>query len=335
MMRFILKVLKWTGISIATLLLLLILAGLCLRLFSADPKPPGKLVDVGGFKLHVNSTGKRNNKPTLVIEAGSGGHSEYYYWLSEGLKDSIRVVRYDRAGLGYSELSDGSRDPETVVHELHYLLEKTGESPPYILVGHSYGGHYIRVFEQHYPDEVAAMVLLDSGHPDERERLNLPPSPSWLNAVYYAGAVLGDVGVLDLYMTLFGNTIMKAPGVPEEVTDRYLDYFSNGKYLWGYLEEQKWDAALKEMSKKVLVKDSLPIRVFSGTHLNEKALRKMGLDPKKIKTERAKMQQEMAARSTNGKVFFLDGGHFTIFTQKENADIICKEIIQLLEELEY
>ena len=330
MMRFILKVLKWVGLSIA----LIVLAGLCFRLFAPKPQPPGKLVDIGSFKLHINSTGERNNKPTLVIEAGAGGHSEYYHWLGEGLSDSMRVVRYDRAGIGYSELSDGPRDSETIADELHTLLEKTGESPPYILAGHSHGGHYIRVFKQRYPNEVAALVLIDSGHPDEHERLNLPPSPSWLNSVYYAGAVLGDLGVLDLYMTLFGNNIMLAPGVPKEVTDRYQDYFSNGKYLWGYLEEQKWYKSLKEMSKKVMEKDTLPIRVFSGTHLNEKVLRKMGLNPEKMRTDRVEMQEEMAARSTNGKVFFLDGGHFTIFTKKENADIICKEIIQLLEELE-
>ncbi|PIB30614.1 alpha/beta hydrolase [Maribacter sp. 4G9] len=333
-MRIIWKVLKWIGISIGSLFLLIIIAGLILRLFGHKPQPPGELVDVGGFKLHVNSTGERNNKPTLVIEAGAGGHSEYYYWLAEGLRDSMRVIRYDRAGIGYSELSDGPRDPETVAHELHKLLERTGESPPYILAGHSNGGHYIRVFKQCYPDEVAAMVLIDSGHPDERERLNLPQPPSWLNSIYYAGAVLGDLGILDLYITIFGNDIMLAPGVPKEITGRYQDYFSDGKYLWGYLEEQKWQRSLEEMSKKVMETDSSPIRVFSGTHLNEGALRKMGLNPENMRAERKKMQEEMAALSTNGKVFFLVGGHFTIFTEKENADIICKEIILLLEELE-
>ncbi|PIB27872.1 alpha/beta hydrolase [Maribacter sp. 4G9] len=328
-MRIICKVLKWVGISIASLFLLIIIAGLVLRLFGNKPQPPGKLVDVGGFKLHINSTGERNNKPTLVIEAGAGAHSEYYYWLAEGLRDSMRVVRYDRAGIGYSELSDGPRDPETVAHELHKLLERTGESPPYILAGHSHGGHYIRVFKQCYPNEVAAMVLIDSGHPDERERLKLPPSPDWLNLMYYAGAILGDLGVLDLYTSVFGNNVMIAPGVPEVVTNRYDDYFSSGKYLWGYLEERKWHGSLEEMSKKVMETDSSPIRVFSGTHLNERALRKMGLHPENMRTERKKMQEEMASLSTNGKVFFLDGGHFTIFTEKKNADIICKEIILL------
>ena len=80
-------------------------------------------------------------------------------------------------------------------------------------------------------------------------------------------------------------------------------------------------------------KDSSPIRVFAGTNLNEKALKGMGVDPEFIRTERAKMQKEMAANSINGEVYFLDGGHFTIFTMKENAEIICKEIIHFWREL--
>ena len=333
MIRMILKILKWIGLSITSLLLLLILVGLGFRLFRDRPVPPGKLVDIGGFKLHVHSTGEKNDKPTLVIEAGAAGHSEYYHWLSEGLKDSMRVVRYDRAGIGYSELSDTPRDPETVARELHALLVRTGESPPYIMAGHSHGGHYIRVFKKLYPNEVAALVFLDSGHPDERERLPWPPSSGWLMPALYAGAVLGDLGVLDLYVTIFGNTIMRAPGVPKEITDRYHDYFVDGKYLWGSIKEEEWHIALEEMSKRIMITDTLPIRVFAGTHINEKALRKMGMNPKKMRTNRRKMQEEMASFSKNGKVFFMDGGHFTIFIQKENADIICKEIIQFSKEL--
>lgn len=334
MIRVIKKVLKWIGIAITSFLLLIVLAGLCLRLFSSKPQPPGKLVDIGGFKLHINSMGERNNKPTLVIESGAGAPSEYYYWLGEGLKDSMRVVRYDRAGIGYSELSDGPRDPETVARQLHTLLEKAGESPPYIMAGHSYGGHYIRVFKQLYPNEVAALVFLDSGHPDEHERLNMPPSPSWLTSMYYVGAVLGDLGILDLYTRMAKKSILWAPGLPEEVIDRYQDYTLNGKYLWGYLEEEKWHDDLVEKSRKAMKYDTLPIRVFSGTHWNKKALRKRGLDPNKVKVGRVKMQKEMTNLSTNGKVFFLDGGHITIFSLKENADIICKEILQLLRDLE-
>ena len=333
-MKIIKKTLKWIGLTLASVVLLVILSGLSLRMFSAQPEPPGELVDIGGYRLHVHSTGEKNDKPTFVIEAGAGGHSEYYHWLSEGLKDTMRVVRYDRAGIGYSDLSDSPQDPESIARDLHTLLEESGESPPYIMAGHSHGGHYIRVFKDLFPDEVKALVLVDSGHPDEHERLNMPSAPNWLGKIYYVGAVLGDLGILDLHMRLYGNNILRAPGVPEEITDRYEDYFASGKYLWGYIEEEKWHDSLVVMSKEVMEKDTTPIRVFSGTHLNDEAVRRLGMDPDHIRTERRKMQEEMSANSSNGKTVFLDGGHFTIFTQKENADIICHEVLELARDLD-
>ncbi len=327
------KILKWMGLTLASLVTLIILAGLTSRLIAPKPEPPGKLVDIGDLVLHIHAVGEKNSKPTLVIEAGAGAPSEFYHWLGEGLKDSIRVVRYDRAGIGYSELSETPRNPETTARELHTLLEKAGESPPYILAGHSYGGHYIRVFKELFPQEVAALVFLDSGHPDEAERLELPPTPGFLNTVYRIAAVLGDLGVLNLYFQQTERHILWAPGLPEKVMASYDDYTLNGKYLRGYLKEEKNYDRLLTLSKNAMENDTLPIRVFSGTHLNEKVLRERGFDPEKIRAERAKMQHEMAASSKNGKVVFLDGGHITIFSEKENADIICKEILDFLAEL--
>jgi len=331
-MRIISKIFRWALKSMGLLLAMVILAGLVFRLFAPVPQPPGELIDVGGFSLHINAIGAQNDKPTLLIESGAGAPSEYYYWLGEMLKDSMRVVRYDRAGIGYSDLSDAPRDPETIAGELHMLLEKAGESPPYILAGHSYGGHYIRVFTALYPDEVAGLVFIDAPHPNSSERLNMPPEPKFLKVLYKVGAVTGDLGVLGLGDRVLGP-ILRAPGLPEEVTNRYLDYTLNGKYLWGYLEEEKWHPELVERSGGINDFGSRPIRVFAGTNLNEKALLKMGLNPEEIRTERRKMQEEVAGLSTNGQAFFLEGGHITIFSLKENAAIICNEILKLLVEL--
>ncbi len=220
-MRVVLKIFKWTLKSFGLLLAIIILAGLIFRIFAPTPQPPGELVDLGGFSLHINSTGEQNDKPTLVIESGAGAPSEYYYWLGEELKASMRVVRYDRAGIGYSDLSDTPRDPVTIAKELHTLLEKAGESPPYIMAGHSYGGHYIRVFTELYPDEVVGLVFLDSPHPNSSKRLKMPPEPGFLNTLYKAGAITGDLGILGLGDRILGP-ILRAPGLPEDVTDRYL-----------------------------------------------------------------------------------------------------------------
>ncbi len=334
-MKTIKKIVKWMGISVGSLLLLLILAGLLSRLFTSQPEPPGELVDVGGFKLHIKAVGQHNSKPTLVIESGAGAPSEYYYWLGELLKDSIRVVRYDRAGIGYSEGSDQPRDPETIAKELHQLLKNSGEEPPYILAGHSYGGHYIRVYKHLFPDEVLGMVFLDAPHADESERLKLPHSPAYLRPLYHLGAVAGDLGILNLHGRLAKRPLLWAPGLPKKVIEGYRDYVVDGGYLRGYIKEERKHKELVDLSRKISQFDTLPIRVFAGTNLNEPLLRKMGYDPDFLRTERAKMQREMASRSSNGEVFFLKGGHITIFSLKESAQFICDEILKFIHQLKY
>ena len=323
------KILKWIGLIIMSLLGILLLAGIIVRMTASAPQPPGEMVDVGGFQLHINSVGVKNDKPTLVIESGAGAISEYYYWLGEGLKDRMRVVRYDRAGIGYSDLSEGQRDPETVAKELHTLLQKSGESPPYILAGHSYGGHYMRVFAQLFPEEVSGLVFLDAPHPDENERLNMPQSKWNTSTLYRIGAIAGDLGLLNLLDKMVGP-ILRAPGLPDEVTERFTDYSKNGKYLWGYMEEEKWHDELVEFARKASDFGDIPVRVFAGTHLNEEAIRKRGMDPDFIRSERRKMQEEVSTISTDGKVFFMDGGHF-FFLDRNEAELVCQEITRLID----
>jgi pimeloyl-ACP methyl ester carboxylesterase len=332
-MRRLKNCLKWISLTAGVLLGLIILMGLVFRFFAAKPQPPGEMVDIGGFKLQINTAGVKNRRPTLVIESGAGAPGEYYHWLSEGLKDSMRVVRYDRAGIGYSELATTPRHPETVARELHRLLELAGESPPYIMAGHSYGAHYIRIFAKLYPDEVAALVFLDPSHPEASERLKLPKDPWFITPLYRIGALLGDLGILHLYDKTMGP-ILWAPGLPQEVIDQMTDYTYTGKFLKAYLRgDNKWGQVLKERAAVAKDFGLLPIKTFSGTHTNEKALIRRGIDPEHFQLERKKMQEEIRHLSAKGELFFMDGGHITSFTLKENADFICREILEMLGEL--
>ena len=335
-MKILLKVLKWIGLSIGLLLVLIVLSGLVFRLFGPEAhQAMGKLVDIGGFKLHINSTGEKSDKPTLVIEAGMGLPGDHYHWLSEGLKDSMRVVRYDRAGLGYSELSNTPRDLETVARELHTLLERAGESPPYILVAHSFGGPYMRVFTQLYPAEVAAMVLIDCTHPEQVERFDLPLASSFIYKVmigsYDIQAILGDLGILGLYDRLKGP-ILAGEGLPNDINTRMLDFSLDGKYVRGYIKEMKnYHAGLKRAGE---TRDfgTLPIRVFTTTETPRAYYIAKGIDPDQRLAKKIAVQKEFTDLSTNGKQILIDANHNSIYTKKENADIICKEIIQLLGE---
>ena len=123
--------------------------------------PPGALVDVGGNRLHLDVRGDGPG-PTVVLEAGMGSFSPNWYWVQSELAPALRVVAYDRAGLGWSERGTAPRDADTLAVELHTALQAAGVPGPYVLAGHSFGGLYVRIFAAQYPDEVAGMVLIDS-----------------------------------------------------------------------------------------------------------------------------------------------------------------------------
>lgn len=130
----------------------------------ALPSPPGKLVDVGGHRLHVNCTGA--GSPTVILESGASSFAIDWALVQPVVARTNRVCSYDRAGYGWSEPAAYDMRGEDAVRSLHKALEALGERPPYVLVGHSMGGRYVRLFALVYPPEVKAMVLVDAEHED-------------------------------------------------------------------------------------------------------------------------------------------------------------------------
>lgn len=126
--------------------------------------PPGRLVDIGGKKLHLHCTG--SGSPTVILEAGASSFAIDWSLVQPAVARTNRVCSYDRLGQGWSD-PGGSRD-ERVVADLHALLQAAGERPPYVLVGASRGGLYVRLYAARYPAEVLGMVLVD---PAYEERL--------------------------------------------------------------------------------------------------------------------------------------------------------------------
>jgi pimeloyl-ACP methyl ester carboxylesterase len=134
---------------------------------AADPPypPPGRLVDIGGWRLHLNCTGTAApGQPTVVLEAGIGAFSVEWALLQPRVAPFARVCSYDRAGVGWSELGPAPRTRHQMAFELHTLLERAGERAPYLLVGQSFGGSVVRLYAAVYRSEVAGMVLVDTGH---------------------------------------------------------------------------------------------------------------------------------------------------------------------------
>jgi len=126
--------------------------------------PPGKLVDVGGYRLHLRCTG--NGPSTVVLEYGSTGNSMVWSLVQPDVARFANVCSYDRAYEGWSDAGPGPQSMHQQVYELHTLLRAAHVDPPYILVGWSLGGMIDRLYTDEYPQEVSGMVLVDATHED-------------------------------------------------------------------------------------------------------------------------------------------------------------------------
>ena len=127
---------------------------------TAAPVMHGQLVAVRQHRLHLDCTGSRG--PTVVLEPGAGATSSDVAWVAGAVARESRVCVYDRAGRGWSDPATGTPDGAQIATDLHTLLHRAHVPGPYVLVGHSFGGLYVRSFAAQYPQDVAGLVLVDS-----------------------------------------------------------------------------------------------------------------------------------------------------------------------------
>ncbi len=128
---------------------------------------PGRLIDVGGYRLHLSCTG--DGSPTVVLLNGLGETSPQWARVNPAIATTTRVCAYDRAGQGWSDDSPNRADATNAAADLHHVLSAAGESGPYVLAGHSIGGVHALTYTAMYPQDVVGVVLLDSASPHQVE----------------------------------------------------------------------------------------------------------------------------------------------------------------------
>jgi pimeloyl-ACP methyl ester carboxylesterase len=202
-----------------------------------DHPAPGRLVDVGGFRMHLDCIGEGG--PTVILDAGLGGWSLDWALVQPAIAQATRVCSYDRAGMGWSEDSPDPHDAEHAVAELHALLAAGSVTGPLVLVGHSNGGLRSVLYAATYPGDVAGLVLVDPTPiapdgtqmafltADEQHELNsfAPPAPR----------VEGGISIIGLIDTLrpFGVARLLSGGFTHGTVFEYLDPAAQGDYRAG------------------------------------------------------------------------------------------------------
>lgn len=137
---------------------------------SPVPPPSGRLIDLGGYKLHLNCTGQ--GSPLVVLSAGAGDFSFDWSLVQPEVAKFTRVCSYDRGGEAWSDLGPRPRTMFQEVFDLHRLLAAAGEPGPYILVGQSLGGMIGRIFALQYRADTDGLILVDSFHEDAQLFMN-------------------------------------------------------------------------------------------------------------------------------------------------------------------
>lgn len=299
--------LRWIGMAVA-LVVGLILAGTIYESVAeaADSGAyplPGQLIDVGGYRLHINCTG--TGSPTVVIDAGWGDWSLKWSSVQREVAKTTHVCTYDRAGMGYSEAGPLPRNAKQFAKELHTLLKQAKIPGPYVMVGHSLGGLPVRIFVHDYPAEVAGIVLIESMSPRQSTQ---PPTDVKLQAASQSGGVslpflLARIGIV----RLLAGPIGFDQNLPPEVKGAYVAYSVIPRSIQAWADEGTGLPESLAQADAVKTFGDLPLIVLTS-RLNQQ-------------TGWQTMQVELLQLSSNSQHMFADKSGHNIETDQPEAAV--------------
>ncbi|HNB53438.1 MAG TPA: alpha/beta hydrolase [Anaerolineales bacterium] len=301
--------------------MMLALVGLALAGFiyeplaeAADAKaypPPGQLVDVGGYRLHIHCTG--TGGPTVVIEAGLGDWSTGWGFVQPEVAKTTRVCTYDRAGSGWSDQGPLPRDAAQFARELHTLLHNAEVPGPYVLVGHSLGGLGVRVFVHEYASEVAGVVLIDSMTPQQftPSKMETPAKTGTPSKPFSMPALLARFGIVRLLAHPLG---IMPTGTPDE--EAYFSRLVRVQNVRAFTNESLGMPAAGAEATAVTTFGDLPLIVLTAK-----------LNPIKGWQE---WQAELLQLSSHSEQLFAESDHSIHFEKPEAAVTAILKMVDLV-----
>jgi pimeloyl-ACP methyl ester carboxylesterase len=223
----------------------------------------GEMIDIGGRRLRLVREGRKGAAPTILLEAGAFGFAADFGALQPRLAaKGLHVLAYDRAGLGLSDAGPKPRDGLAVVSDLEALLGAAGEDGPFVLVGHSMAGLYLRIFAGRHPDKVAGIVLLDAATP---EGVEVPQIRKFVG-VFAQVSNLGPLGALLGVMPLLSLGPMGDKiGLPPEASAEKRRAFRSARHnYWAALEVGTWVPTAAEAKALPPFDADLPVAVVTA-----------------------------------------------------------------------
>ena len=212
-------------------------------------------LDIGGIELYYELLGRQHEGPTLVFDSGYGVTLDNWNPIKDEISSFSKMFIYDRAGIGKSDIDDRPRHSRQSVENLRILLVKAGIQPPYVLVGHSFGGLNIRLFASTYPEEVAGVVLLDSTHEDQNKILPSLFSKEVQEAYYNQFTLEGSLNEVEESLEQV-RTSKSFGSIPLIVVTGGLQPFHTEESMAAWLRFQRELANLSTNKRHIIVEDA-------------------------------------------------------------------------------
>jgi pimeloyl-ACP methyl ester carboxylesterase len=320
------RILSISLLVILFLVLVTLVAGAIARSNLAKQYPaPGQLVDMGGYKMHINCVGQ--GSPTVILEAGWSDFSLLWRTVQPEVAEFTRVCSYDRAGYGWSEPSPHPRTANSMVEELHTLLVNAEIQGPLVMVGHSMGGVLVRVYTHNYPEEVVGMVLVDSVQ--EEQFLRYPEAWAQANEAAFGQfrmlGVLNSSGILALMPGSIPNR-----GLPDDAFAQYQASLSTSRYFQTSLAEweSEEDGFAEVLTLQIESFEDMPLMVLRRGHPEPSSLIS-DTENQQIWEIWQEWHIEMAGLSSVGKLVVAEqSGHHI---QLDQPDLVIDAIRQVVD----
>ncbi len=294
--------------------------------------PPGQMVDIGGFRLHALQCGQ--GIPAVILEPALGGFALQYAQIQTGVSAFSRVMAYDRAGQGWSDVSPNPRTPANLAGELKTLLGKLVLQPPFVLVGHSFGGLLARVFAGFYPDEVAGMVLIDSTHVDEYA--SFPDIDKFVRQASLGVRLMKFASRLGLGRQMAKMSLGNAAKLlAKEDLANFLAVASQPKHHETMLAEFTQHRCYFGPQSEVPVSlGDIPLIVVTAENSAGSQGKIAGLSAEQVNALHQHLQKDLVGLSTQSEQVIVPGAtHFSIFTQPTHVSQVVAAIQRVVEKI--
>jgi pimeloyl-ACP methyl ester carboxylesterase len=308
------RIALWAGLASLAILAVAVATGVAYQAISSVRDrhrypPPGQLIDIGGYRLHIYCTG--TGSPTVVLNSASFDTVSDWVWLQPKLANVTRVCTYDRAGLGWSDFGPEPHDPKQDSLQLHSALASAGIQGPLLLVGHSFGGLYARHYAAKYPQDVAGMVLIEATPPDFLRRAGRPEvMPNADETMINAGPYAARLGILRLvrFVELDSN-------LPAQQRAELSAFYSSNKFADSALSSFRYFPSILAEVRATGSFGAKPLAVIIGGRSENASGQSLEL------------QRELATLSSDSIVHIVEGADHTSLVRNENHAAATTRVI--------